>query len=53
MSYNCDICNYTTNDSGNFSRHKKTKKHIEIMVKKDISKNKNTEISLKLANLNT
>jgi hypothetical protein len=29
MSYNCDICDYTTNDSGNYSRHKKTKKHLQ------------------------
>ena len=30
MSYNCDICNYKTNDSGNFARHKKTKKHTVL-----------------------
>ena len=28
MSYKCDICNYETNDSGNYTRHKKTKKHL-------------------------
>ena len=28
MSYYCESCNYKTLDSGNFSHHKKTKKHI-------------------------
>ena len=27
--YKCDKCNYETHDSGNFSRHKKSKKHIQ------------------------
>ena len=30
MSYTCDICDYKTNDSGNFARHKKTKKHTVL-----------------------
>jgi hypothetical protein len=34
--YNCDICEYTTNDSGNFSKHKQTKKHIDN-VKNNLS----------------
>ncbi len=28
MSYFCKNCNYFTHDSGNFTRHKKTQKHI-------------------------
>jgi hypothetical protein len=28
MSYFCKNCNYSTTDSGNFTRHKKTQKHI-------------------------
>ena len=27
--YICEFCKYTTNDSGNYSKHKQTKKHIE------------------------
>jgi len=29
MEYKCDICNYSTKNSGNLSHHKKTKKHIK------------------------
>ncbi len=42
MSYYCEFCNYKTPDSGNFSHHKKTKKHIlnfkekSIVVKENI-----------------
>ena len=28
MTYTCINCNYETNDSANFARHKKTKKHL-------------------------
>ncbi len=28
MSYNCDICNYSTTNSSNLSHHRRTKKHI-------------------------
>ena len=31
--YTCEICKYITYDSGNFSRHKKNRKHIENMTK--------------------
>jgi hypothetical protein len=34
MLYKCDICNYSTNNSGNFSHHKKTKKHLIFISKK-------------------
>jgi hypothetical protein len=33
--YNCKICNFESNDSGNFSRHKQTKKHLENASKID------------------
>jgi hypothetical protein len=31
--YKCDLCNYSTNERGNFSRHKKQLKHIENLNK--------------------
>jgi len=31
--YTCEICDYNTHDSGNFSHHKKNKKHIFNMAK--------------------
>ncbi len=40
MSYTCDFCNYSTNDSGNFSRHKKTEKHKKIYIEKYTSNKK-------------
>ncbi len=43
MSYKCENCNYSTNDSGNFTRHKKTKKHIKIFEEKDINAHNNKE----------
>ncbi len=39
MSYTCTFCNYTTTDSGNFSHHKKGKKHIEKVNKLHNSSN--------------
>ena len=41
MSYKCEICNYETNDSGNFTRHKKTQKHIKLSLQKSITNNEN------------
>ncbi len=35
MSYYCDFCKYKTSDSGNYYRHKKTKKHILLSEEKD------------------
>ncbi len=29
MSYTCQLCNYFTNNQGNLSHHKKTKKHLK------------------------
>ena len=34
MSYYCTFCNYKTDDSGNYSHHKKSKKHLKITAKK-------------------
>ncbi len=33
--YNCEICNYSTTERGNFSRHKKQKKHLDNIKKTD------------------
>jgi hypothetical protein len=49
MSYKCSICDYLTNDSGNYSRHKKTKKHIELTSKKTTSMSKKIKVSSKIA----
>lgn len=40
MKYYCEICDYSTNDKANYSKHKKTKKHI-INCNKD---NKSTTV---------
>ena len=32
MNFNCDICDYSTNDKFNFSKHQKTKKHLAKSV---------------------
>jgi hypothetical protein len=34
MTYYCTFCNYKTDNSGNFSHHKKSKKHLILTVKK-------------------
>ena len=39
MVYTCDLCDYSTGDAANYSRHKKTKKHIKILDS-TMSKNK-------------
>lgn len=30
MTYTCDFCNYSTEDSGNYCKHKKTRKHQKM-----------------------
>ena len=35
--YECKSCNYETHDSGNFTRHKNTKKHMQNVQKQNIS----------------
>ena len=32
MKYNCNLCNYSTNDNSHYNRHLKTKKHIRKSV---------------------
>lgn len=32
MSYRCDLCEYSTDDRGNFYKHKHSKKHLENVV---------------------
>ena len=49
--YICELCNYETIDSGNFSRHKKQKKHLEKIKNLDNIdkiKKENDELKLKL-----
>jgi hypothetical protein len=42
MSYSCELCNYVTTDSGNFCKHKRTKKHLENEAREaKIASNKN------------
>ena len=38
MNYYCSFCEYKTTNSGNFSHHKKSQKHIKLSVKKVSSK---------------
>jgi hypothetical protein len=49
--YICELCNYETNDSGNFCRHKKQKKHLDkVKSLNDVEKIKkeNDELKQKL-----
>ena len=51
MSYKCELCNYKTNDSSNFCRHKKQKKHlkkVEAEIENDKIKKKYEELKIKL-----
>ncbi len=49
MNYYCSFCEYETNNSGNFSHHKKSQKHIKLSTKKDALitnlQNKTTDIT--------
>ena len=47
MSYTCELCNYNTNDSGNYSHHKKTKKHLQNITKKVFIDDKTTTTVIK------
>jgi hypothetical protein len=44
MKYNCVSCNYSTEDSGNWSKHKKSKKHLEN-VENDANLKKEKDIA--------
>ena len=44
--YECKICNYSSTNSGNFSNHKKTKKHYEKYKENEQVLNKEKEIPL-------
>ena len=51
MSYKCKLCNYKTNDSSNFCRHQKQKKHIkkvEAEIENDKIKKENEELKQKI-----
>jgi hypothetical protein len=45
--YKCELCNYETRDSGNFSHHKKSKKHVQNVDKNTKIKNKNIRDSVR------
>ncbi len=52
--YYCNLCDYTTDDRGNYSHHKKSKKHLNSINKIDITqyeiiKKENIELKQKLA----
>lgn len=52
--YNCVECNYTTEDRGNYSHHKKSTKHINNISKINIEdynklKKENEELKLKIS----
>ena len=54
MSYYCEKCNYSTDNQGNFSHHKKTKKHLKNL--KDNCLNKTTcitDISCSIINISS
>jgi hypothetical protein len=53
MSYYCSFCNYKTENSGNFSHHKKSKKHLQLSIQKEISEPKLADISSKLVQNST
>jgi hypothetical protein len=49
--YICELCNYETNDSGNYCRHKKQKKHldkIKALIDVEKIKKENDELKQKL-----
>ena len=51
MLYKCELCNYKTNDSSNFCRHKKQKKHlkkVEAEIENDKIKKNYEELKIKL-----
>jgi hypothetical protein len=41
MEYNCNICNYNTNDSSNYKKHLSSKKHQKYSLNKSNKDNKN------------
>jgi hypothetical protein len=41
--YECSLCNYKTDDSGNYSNHKKTKKHLSKISLSKFNKDKEIE----------
>lgn len=54
MSYFCKYCNYLTDDSGNFSHHKKSKKHLKNLDIIALNKtNKKINVSKILKNTGT
>jgi len=50
MSYYCEFCNYSTENQGNFSHHKKTKKHIKNLDINNLNKTTCSINSIYVAN---
>jgi hypothetical protein len=49
MNYFCENCNYVTQNSGNFTHHKKTKKHLlQLAIKSNINNENIAKTSKKL-----
>ena len=51
MKYICELCNYKTDDSGNFSHHKKSKRHfkkINEIAKSDKIIDKNVQFTVNI-----
>jgi hypothetical protein len=46
MIYKCDHCDYTTKDSSNYSKHKKTKRHNKNVIKSKTKNIHNTATTL-------
>jgi len=45
MKHNCESCNYSTDDSGNWNKHIKSKKHIKLIDEyRNTSKNEIREV---------
>ena len=43
MKYSCISCNYSTNDSGNWTRHNKTKSHLKKVTNQSVSLKKRVD----------
>ena len=56
FNYNCEKCNYSTNKSTNYSKHKKTKKHINNHIeelKEQVIENKKKKYQCDICNYYT
>lgn len=51
MKYNCESCNYSTDDKGNWSKHKKSKKHFKNSYKENKTTTNNSDCNPKVFRL--